>query len=256
MSHSSTIPEGNLFIPSGEVIDNGFERAYCMLRSKEKRMYTDEELIRLPEIDPGHPHSGEWKIRKESSKKLIRRLESKNRNLQILEIGCGNGWLAHLMSRIPGTRVVGVDINLTELQQAARVFGRNSKLKFFYGNFQKSVLSELKFDVVVFAASVQYFPSVAGLIELLLQQVYPGGEINILDSIFYEPAKLDGARKRSSDYFDSMGFPEMSDYYFHHSLSDLISFSYEILRDPRTPGNRFFGKNPFYWICIKKDQNR
>jgi ubiquinone/menaquinone biosynthesis C-methylase UbiE len=157
------------------------------------------------------------------------------------------------MSRIPGCRVVGLDINMTELQQAARVFGNSSKLKFIYGDIRHQVMEDLKFDIVVFAASIQYFPSCPEIVRLIQGRLNKGGEIHILDTILYEDGQLQAARKRSSDYFLSMGQPEMASYYFHHGVDGLMSLNPRILRDPRTMRNRLFSKNPFFWVCIHKE---
>lgn len=253
MNHPDGLLGGNHFVPAGDTFDPEFERAYCLLRAKEERMYTDQELLRLPNIDRHHPHSAEWRIRRKSAGHLIHYLESKGQKLQILEVGCGNGWLSHLMSRIPGSKVLGLDINMTELNQAARVFGESSKLKFIFGDIRQSVLNDKKFDVVIFASSIQYFPVCAEVIQICLRHLFAGGEIHMLDSLFYEPLQLEAARKRSTAYFSSMGFPEMSAYYHHHTLGELDPFACQILRDPRSIRNRVFSKSPFFWICIKNE---
>ena len=70
---------------------NQFEKLYLQLREKEKRIYTDEEVIALPEIAEGHPHYAEWQMRKQSAKRLVTYLQREQRPLKILEVGCGNG---------------------------------------------------------------------------------------------------------------------------------------------------------------------
>src|SRR6059058_1085116 len=84
---------------------NEFESAYIDLRIAEKRMYTDEEVAWLPEVDEEHVHKKEWDIRKLSCAKLTRYLGNKRRPLKILEIGCGNGWLSYQLSQIPDSNV-------------------------------------------------------------------------------------------------------------------------------------------------------
>src|SRR5580658_4862747 len=99
-----------------------FEKIYITIRRMENRLYTDDEVENLPMISPKHTHSNEWAIRRRSSRRLINFLLKKQFRLRILEIGCGNGWLAHSLAVIPGSEITGLDINFTELQQAARVF--------------------------------------------------------------------------------------------------------------------------------------
>lgn len=229
-----------------------FEKLYIRLREKEGRMYSDEELKQLPVVAATHSHFSEWQIRKESSEKLITHLAKKNIPLDILEIGCGNGWLSHLLSQVPKSRVIGTDINFTEIQQAARVFQNIPNLHFMYVQVEPGVFKEKKFDVIVFAASVQYFESFAETMQKALRLLKPDGEIHILDSHFYPSADVSEARHRSVLYYEAAGFPEMSDYYFHHSLEDLQGFNYSILYNPKTLVNRLLpNKNPFYWVRIK-----
>ena len=73
---------------------NGFEEQYLKIRQKEKRLYADEEVKHLPDIAPWHVHYREWQFRKRSATRLMRYLEKKKRALNMLEVGCGNGWLS------------------------------------------------------------------------------------------------------------------------------------------------------------------
>jgi SAM-dependent methyltransferase len=244
----------NIYVPVDVQPDNIFEKNYVAARTLERRMYTDEEAARLPSIQPDHPHYLEWKFRKRSCQKLLRYLESKKNILSILEVGCGNGWLSHELSRIPGSKIIGLDINLTELQQAARVFNQGSKLKFVYGNILSGILNDLTFDVIVFAASIQYFHSLPELLNVSLGQLYRGGEIHILDSPFYKKEEITAAMQRSRAYYARLGFPVLADYYFHHSIGEMQPFNHKLLFDPSSIKNKLFGhKHPFPWICIKKD---
>jgi len=68
-----------------------FSQQYILLRNKEGRIYSDKEIADLPEIDKGHQHYHEWRIRKDTSDRLIKYLINKKKALEILEVGCGNG---------------------------------------------------------------------------------------------------------------------------------------------------------------------
>jgi len=252
MNISSFNIVNNLYVPVSRDVDNYFEQQYVLLRLKEQRIHTDEEVYHLPEISVEHPHSREWMIRKQSCRQLISRLESKKDILSILEVGCGNGWLSYQLSRIPGSRVIGLDINMVELQQAARVFNTNSKLKFIYGDIRSGIINDLKFDVIVFAASIQYFPNLKEILDVSFSQLYTGGEIHITDTHFYKPGEVDAAIGRTKSYFTKIGFPEMCRYYYHHCITELDSYQYKILRNPFSIRNKFFGRNPFFWISMKK----
>ena len=75
-----------------------FEQLYVDLRSNEQRIYSDEEVAWLPDVDEDHVHKKEWQIRKVSAEKLVQYLKHKKRPLKILEVGCGNGWLSCQLS--------------------------------------------------------------------------------------------------------------------------------------------------------------
>ena len=241
-----------MITPDQHIAADDFETLYIRLRQQEGRIYTDEELAQLPVIASAHPHYKEWRVRKNSSQKLIGHLQKRNKPLDILEIGCGNGWLSHRLSSIPGSKVIGTDINFTEIQQAARVFQNTSNLHFMYAYIQPGVFKEKKFDTIVFAASIQYFASLGETIKNALRLLKPAGEIHIIDSNFYPLSELNEAKQRSALYYGTAGFPEMADCYFHHSIGDLKHFNYSILYDPKHLFNKFSkNKNPFYWICIK-----
>ena len=60
---------------------------------------------------------------------------------------------------LPGSKVIGTDINFSEIQQAARVFQHVPNLHFIYTYAEPGVFKEKKFDIIIFAASIQYFES-------------------------------------------------------------------------------------------------
>ncbi|HEX6334156.1 MAG TPA: class I SAM-dependent methyltransferase, partial [Flavisolibacter sp.] len=210
---------------SGTTISS-FEQHYISLRRKEGRLYQDEQVRRLPGINADHPLRHEWALRAESAGRLAGYLSVRKPGSAILEVGCGNGWLANFLLSVPGSTVTGIDINTVELEQAKRVF-QNERLQFACGSpedFRDSL-----FDVIVFAASLQYFPSAPLVLQAALEMLKPGGEIHITDTAFYSVVGSITARQRSENYFRAAGEPGMCDFYFHHSLRDLGSFRYTIL---------------------------
>ena len=94
------------------------EAAYIDVRKKEERIYSDEQLLKLPEIDKNHRHFKEWMYRRDSLQNLLAYL-SKKPFKKLMDLGCGNGWMSNSLSR-NGFEVVGVDVNLTELEQIGR----------------------------------------------------------------------------------------------------------------------------------------
>jgi ubiquinone/menaquinone biosynthesis C-methylase UbiE len=231
---------------------NDFSQQYYLLRKKEGRIYSDEEVEKLPEITIGHQYFSEWQIRKRSFKRLLKYLQRKTDPLEILEVGCGNGWLSARLSVIPLSNVTGIDINTEELEQAKQVFSGIKNIDLFNCSINDKIIRDRRFDIIVFAASIQYFRSLTSVLNDAITYLKPGGEIHIVDSHFYDEKEIDAAKQRSNDYYNSIGFPGMADQYFHHSLNEIRSFQYNILFDPNSFINKLKGHtDPFYWICIK-----
>lgn len=230
-----------------------FEQLYLSLRAQEGRLYSDEELARLPDIAPTHQYAKEWAVRKRSCTELLRYLGKIEKPLSILEIGCGNGWLSHQLAGLPRSKVTGLDVNKEELEQARRVFDHCSNLHFLLSDPFSEVLGQRHYNIIVLAAAVQYFLSLSGIIDRCLQLLLPGGEVHLLDSHFYHPREVLEARGRSERYFASMGLPEMFAFYHHHLLEDLRPYHHRVLYDPQSLMNRLFtNSHPFHWICVYK----
>ncbi|MEI9943399.1 MAG: hypothetical protein WDN26_04195 [Chitinophagaceae bacterium] len=53
------------------------------------------------------------------------------------------------------------------------------------GICNQACLKDRQFDIIIFAAAIQYFPSLAGIINTALDLLKEDGEIHIIDSHFY-----------------------------------------------------------------------
>jgi ubiquinone/menaquinone biosynthesis C-methylase UbiE len=229
-----------------------FEDKYARLRKKEGRAYSDTEVLGLPSISSSHAFYKEWGIRKRSCKKLVQYLKKKEAVRNILEIGCGNGWLSAQLATNTNANVVGLDINNIELEQARKVFNLIQNLSFINGDIKDEIFVDKKFDSIVFAASIQYFESIKKIVAITLEHLTPQGEVHILDTNFYLGPEVILAQQRTKKYYDSIGFSGMEEYYFHHTLNELTLFQYEILFNPTSWRNKLsFNKTPFYWIVVK-----
>jgi len=250
--------ENQLYIQSGmDLIP--FQENYINIRKAENRIYSIDFIRNLPEVPKGTPHYHEWRVRRKSAQNLLQYLNKKKNGATILEIGCGNGWLAHLTAASSNDyNVVGLDVNLFELKQASEAFCDSSKVQFVHGNILDDIFVRDSFDVVILAASIQYFNNLQELFEHILPLVKNTGEIHILDSPFYSAGHLSEAKKRSTQYFAKLGYTEMEKYYFHHPLDSLKEFKFDIQYDPGTVTNRVLRKwfikdlSPFPWIRIQK----
>lgn len=230
-----------------------FIQLYSALREKEGRVYTDKELQHLPEISTEHPHYREWALRKKSCLPLLHYLKKKQKPLHILEVGCGNGWLSHLLAGIPGSTVIGCDPGEAEIAQAQRVFSKVSNLEFKTHTFGPGSFSDAHFDILVFSASLQYFESLSSILNSAIGLLRANGEIHILDTPFYRQSDIKQSEENSATHFKQLGCIEMKNYYFRHQLQDLKSFHPQFLFRPNGLLLRLgLQSRPFPWICISK----
>jgi SAM-dependent methyltransferase len=247
--------EQGVFFENGFRGNPEFESNYIDLRQNEGRLYDDNTVSNLPQVVAEHPLKKEWIIRKRSSERLIRYLKSRP-DCNVVELGCGNGWLANFMSQSLSFHFFGLDINTTELKQGARLFGNNPKISFLCADIFSSHLRDSSADVFVLAGAVQYFPDLQKLLIQLLQLLKPGGEIHIIDSPFYTNKEAIQARKRSDIYFQKRNHPEMGANYFHHTWESFGSIEYKILYNPskiiRVIIRVVRKDSPFPWIIIRK----
>ena len=249
--HNLKIIKG--FLPLQEAsIEDRLNKLYIALRIKEERIYSDNEVLLLPKVLPSHRYFKEWNIRRHNSDKLSQYINRNGHVCNILEVGCGNGWLSAKLSTVVRGKVTGIDINMVEMEQARKVFGNIPNLQFMYGDIRCGILQDKRYDLIVFAASIQYFPSFEEIIKVAQRHLTLQGEIHILDSPLYRFNEIAEAKQRSKKYYTQTGFPEMSVYYFHHSIEDLRPFKFSILYNPHALKNKLrLHRNPFHWIVIK-----
>lgn len=161
-----------------------FEKMYLKAREKEGRVYSIEEIQKLPQVDKTHSHAAEWEVRTKSLKAFLNYLDQREDVQRILEIGCGNGWFAAgIAAQFPEVNVVGCDLNMLELKQAEEAFDLEN-LDFVYANiFEDWPQQWQQYDLVVLPSSVQYFKNFKELIEQLFTFA---GEVHILDFRFMQ----------------------------------------------------------------------
>src|SRR3989304_6573693 len=181
---------------------------YLRVREKEGRLYSDGVGGPPPDPPRAHPLRTEWRARATSAARLCAYL-AQSRPLTILELGCGNGWLANRLARLQSCRVVGVDLNHFELSQAARVFAGHHRLMLLKADIFQAPFCERSFDTIIIASAIQYFPDLPMLIQRLTPLLSERGEIHILDSPLYPPSEVAEARARTQAYYAALGFPEM-----------------------------------------------
>lgn len=227
-----------LSLPEDQKFD---EKNYIEVRKKEGRIYSDDELRSLPGIDLSHKLKYEWDVRKKTMDSLVKYF-SKGKKQTILEIGCGNGWLANAISVKTGNSLIALDVNQLELTQGAQVFKNNNRLKFVYGNISENIFPPEIFESAILSSSIQYFKNLNWLIKRIFYFLKPAGRIYIVDSNFYPEDKVRAAGIRSQNYYKNLGFPEMSGFYHHHSWQELAKFDYRVQNKFACAVSKIMGK--------------
>ncbi len=228
------------------------EQSYLLTRNKEDRILSIEQIQQLPNVPIEYAHFKEWQIRKKNISRFKTYLNQKAKGLRILDVGCGNGFFTNMMAE--GNKVVGVDVNLIELKQAAAAF-KNSSVNWYYIDIINETLPEASFDIITFCASFQYFPDPEKLLNKCLQLLNSNGEIHIIDSPFYTEKTKDTAKHNSANYYRKLGTAGMINFYQHNTYSLLKRFNSSFKYQP----NNFLMKlfqlkdSPFPWIVIKNE---
>lgn len=229
---------------------SAFEQHYIGVRTKEGRVLSVEEIRRLPYPEPSDRNYSEWQLRQKSIRRLVSYVQAKQKAQRILDIGCGNGFMTNLLAG-EKHRAIGVDVNLTELKQAAQAFPK-ARITWYYIDLLNEALPEDKFDIITFGASFQYFKDPAQILSVCKSLLAPGGEIHIIDSPFYTQAEKEGAQQNSRKYFRSLQAEGMTEHYHHHSYDALRGFRTEWKYRPGSLLRRLFriSDSPFPWIKI------
>ncbi len=236
-------------------------RLYLNIREQEGRVLSDAQVQLLPRFQAENAKQKtferEWALRACTLRRFQNYLEKRfqHKSLNILDFGCGNGWMALNLAKNPHRLLWAVDINLPELEQGARIakaLGRTN-IQFVFADIFENNLPEKKFDLIVLAAAVQYFPDLKKLIAALKRLLRPGGEIHFLDSPFYPTeTRRRAAQSGSLRYYSNLGFPEMAQGYNHHLWADVAALGGKNLNAGIYPRllQRLKILPPFPWVVL------
>ncbi|MBK9276268.1 MAG: class I SAM-dependent methyltransferase [Flavobacteriales bacterium] len=229
-----------------------FAELYNRAREWEGRILDDAEMARLPQRSGG-PYSREWRVRARSAQRLLDHLARSGPRSAVLDVGCGNGWMSAWLARA-GHSVLGIDRTLPELQQAARVFPDGPR--FALADLFNPALDDLRFNVVLFAASFHYFVDARSTLQRA-RMLATDGEVHVMDSMLYPDQKAAGeARARTVAYYAHLGVPELAAHYHAHTLEEVRTAGPHLLL--RRPGrwntliDRLHGlRDPFHHVVLR-----
>ncbi len=142
-----------------------------------KKSYLDTELIHFPYVTLDNVDFNEWEINREVSEKFAEYI--KNISVKtILDLNCESGWFTNLIAKNNYAKVLGVEDNTEDLNQAKRVFIKDNL------TFKKEdILSSLhqKFDVIVLNNSLKNYKDIPLLVARLKNILNEHGEIHVLE---------------------------------------------------------------------------
>lgn len=230
-----------------------FEEAYLTVRTCEGRVYTDQIVGQLPILPQTHPQYQEWQWREWTMNQFFRHADLQP-DMHILDLGCGNGWFTHQLTRYSHAHVLGMDINQQELQQAARLFS-SDRCSFAYGDIFDANLALRSFDIITLNACVQYFPDFKATIERLSALLTPHGKIHLLDSPFYTTEEATAAKARTKQYYSGKGVETMLSFYHHHTWEEVAQCGGVLRYNPKHWAARIRRRflkqgSPFPWITF------
>lgn len=230
-----------------------FESVYLAVRNQEKRLLDDSQVAALPQCAEQSPHWREWQMRQHSADMICEHIHllSLTTDEWVLDIGCGNGWFSHLVAQKTDAQVLASDINLTELNQAGRVFQRDN-LHFAYLDMMQDSAMLPPLSQIIFNSCFQYFPSAKAILDICLNKLTANGQIHIVDSPFYSNDQVLAAKGRSEDYYQQLNAHAMSAFYHHHSDDFLQHYNSTTNYQPAPKGQREATDSPFSWLTISR----
>ncbi|MEM9719622.1 MAG: class I SAM-dependent methyltransferase [Bacteroidota bacterium] len=221
----------NSLIPVSSTHKN-FELLYLEYRKKIHQIYSDAQVKELPRAFTFNLQKEEWKDRAIMVGKFLKYLKKNSHVKQILEVGCGNGWLCHNISNAYQRSVIGLDLSLIDIEQAQRVF-KQSNLNFVHGDIFEDVLPMRSFDLIVLNNTIHQFPNLRQLIERCQLYLKSSGELHIMGSPIYKWQKLEQERQQTLSHYESLNLSQMMQFHFHHSWDDFYPFKFRKLYTPK-----------------------
>jgi SAM-dependent methyltransferase len=152
----------NIHVTAPKKWMDGWDKIYSQMLT-----LSDEELTR---IDVGH--------RIQQLEHAIAITESKTENMNVLELGCGDGSVACYLAKI-GCHVVGIDALASAIavaQRRAAILNLNDAVEFKLDDMDGWPIKPESFDVVITLQSLQYlFDRTIPRLREAIAAVKPGG---------------------------------------------------------------------------------
>jgi SAM-dependent methyltransferase len=177
-----------------------FRHAYAAHRAAEGRGESVLDALTLPYVAEG-PLARQWSVRArswEAFERLVlqpalRRADVRAAGpLRVLDLGAGNGWLAH-RAAVAGAEALALDVrdDAVDGLGAAPRPGGAVRIERVAASFEAIPVRDAAFDVVVFNAALHYAEDLARALAEARRVARPGGRVAVVDSPFYA-SRADG----------------------------------------------------------------
>jgi SAM-dependent methyltransferase len=193
---------------------NQFLKEYETVRHSEGRGSNEATYyLELPFRDVTGRNASQWRIRSRSfeylRKNVLPRLESQvARHLDVLDLGAGNCWMSHRLSKA-GHRPVALDIfsDPDDGLRAARHYP--TRFPVIEAEFDHLPFREKSFDVAIFNASIHYSADLSKTLRATAACLRPNGRVLIIDSPIYAHPEHGERMKseRKARFEQQYGFP-------------------------------------------------
>lgn len=211
-----------LLCPGRERHFETFVAEYEAVRRAEGRGFDDGAFyLALPFEDRSGRFTDDWRIRAKSFRALldgaVAPLERRRRRpLRVLDLGAGNGWLAHRLAE-RGHSAAAVDLLTNTFDglgahlryRSQAVYPAPGAVIPIQAEFDHLPFANDEFDLAVFNGSLHYSTDYGATLRETLRTLRTEGELAILDSPIYRDA-ASGAqmvREREAHFQRVHGFP-------------------------------------------------
>jgi SAM-dependent methyltransferase len=178
---------------SADEVHRRFRSEYADHRAAEGRAALD--ALTLPYVTSG-PLARQWSVRARSWEAFERRiLRPAQRRadiraagpLRVLDLGAGNGWLAH-RAAVAGAEALALDVRCDKVDGLGAA-PPQSPIERVAASFEALPIGDAAFDVVVFNASLHYAEDLGRALREARRVARTGAWIVVLDSPFYSRAE-------------------------------------------------------------------
>jgi ubiquinone/menaquinone biosynthesis C-methylase UbiE/uncharacterized protein YbaR (Trm112 family) len=203
-------------------------------------------LLNLPYRDSSRRRVSEWRVKARSMEALLRILDLVPSS-RVVDLGCGNGWLAHRLA-LSGREIYAVDILRDDRLglAAAKVFLRaGPHFERIWGELDRPPFRNESMDAIVCNASLHYSIDVDRVMSECVRVLRPGGIFIVLNSPVHNDVK--SAARAQRDFrarLERLGANAEVVTEYHHFTKPLleaaISKSFgNVVMAPFDPGTLF-----------------